>query len=72
MTCIRKTGSFEYTEKTLRDLEAAGLAEIERLGGNPMLVGLFAKLASIYKDIPAAAAKTVAAKDAPAQKEGAA
>lgn len=49
VSCIRKTNSFEYTEKTLRDLEAAGLAEIERLGGNLMLTGLFEKLAAVYK-----------------------
>lgn len=48
VSCIRKSGSFEYTERTLRDLEAKGLAEIERLGGNEMLAGLFKKLAGIY------------------------
>jgi len=49
VSCIRKTGSFEYTEKTLRDLEAAGLAEIQQLGGNVMLAELFTKLGAIYK-----------------------
>jgi hypothetical protein len=37
-----------HTERTLRDLEAKGLAEIEKLGGNEMLAGLFKKLSGIY------------------------
>eukprot|EP00038_Savillea_parva_P026444 m.54149 g.54149 ORF g.54149 m.54149 type:complete len:311 (-) comp7508_c0_seq3:236-1168(-) len=56
VSCIRKTGSFEYTERVLRDLETQGLAEIERLGGNAMLVALFAKLSAIYKDTPSSGA----------------
>jgi len=52
VSCIRDTGSFEYTERVLRDLETSGLAEITRLGGNSILVGLFKKLGAIYRDAP--------------------
>eukprot|EP00041_Stephanoeca_diplocostata_P011402 m.188295 g.188295 ORF g.188295 m.188295 type:complete len:60 (-) comp18524_c0_seq4:320-499(-) len=31
----------------------AGLAEIKKLGGNDILVGLFDKLSKLYKDIDA-------------------
>eukprot|EP00041_Stephanoeca_diplocostata_P011401 m.188291 g.188291 ORF g.188291 m.188291 type:complete len:334 (-) comp18524_c0_seq3:320-1321(-) len=51
--CIERTGSFKYTRSVLLDLEAEGLAEIKKLGGNDILVGLFDKLSKLYKDADA-------------------
>lgn len=48
--CIEKTGTFAYTRETLQTLETEGLKEIERLGGNDILVALFDKLRKIYSD----------------------
>ena len=48
VTLIDKTGSFEYTRQVLIGLERDLLAEIEKLGGNPMLVVIVKKLAALY------------------------
>jgi len=46
---VEKSGSFEYTRGVLVKLEEELLAEIERLGGNPMLVKVVEKLSALYK-----------------------
>ena len=46
---VEKSGSFEYTRGVLVKLEEELLAEIERLGGNPMLVKVVEKLSTLYK-----------------------
>ncbi|XP_020295959.1 geranylgeranyl pyrophosphate synthase isoform X2 [Pseudomyrmex gracilis] len=41
---LEKFGSFKYTEEVLLDLDAKARAEIERLGGNPLLVKILDEL----------------------------
>ena len=47
---IVKCGSMEYTKSVLVQLESEALAEIENLGGNPLLVKLFERLRVLYTD----------------------
>lgn len=45
-----KVGSFAYTRKTLRELEAEAYHLIRDLGGNPELEGLIKQLSLMYKE----------------------
>ncbi|XP_069461360.1 geranylgeranyl pyrophosphate synthase-like [Ambystoma mexicanum] len=47
---LEKVGSFEYTRQTLKELESEMYREIEKLGGNPELVGLVQHLSNMYID----------------------
>uniref|UniRef100_A0A8C5WIE6 Geranylgeranyl pyrophosphate synthase n=1 Tax=Leptobrachium leishanense TaxID=445787 RepID=A0A8C5WIE6_9ANUR len=47
---LEKVGSFEYTKKTLKELEIEAHQHIESLGGNPELVSLIEHLSTMYKD----------------------
>ncbi|XP_070156205.1 terpene synthase-like [Polyergus mexicanus] len=44
---LEKFGSFEYTKSVLEELDLKARAEIERLGGNPLLVKLLDELKSL-------------------------
>jgi len=50
VSCIKKSGSFEYTRKVLFDLEKQALDEIARLGGNDLLTAIVHKLAKLYRE----------------------
>ncbi|KAG9274825.1 geranylgeranyl pyrophosphate synthase [Astyanax mexicanus] len=47
---LEKVGSFAYTRKTLRELEAEAYRLIKELGGNPELEGLIEHLSRMYKE----------------------
>jgi len=47
---IIECGSMDYTKAVLVKLETEALEEIERLGGNPLLVKLFERLRGMYTD----------------------
>jgi hypothetical protein len=52
---MRECGSFAYTLKRLRQLDASIRAEIAQLGGNVMLTGLMNKLGeTLFSDDAAA------------------
>ncbi|XP_029679309.1 geranylgeranyl pyrophosphate synthase-like [Formica exsecta] len=44
---LEKFGSFEYTKNVLEDLDMKARAEIERLGGNPLLIELLNELKNL-------------------------
>ncbi|KAJ3088038.1 Geranylgeranyl pyrophosphate synthase [Quaeritorhiza haematococci] len=47
---MRQTGSFAYTRSRLLELEKKARTEIERLGGNPVLVGVLDYLERDYRE----------------------
>ncbi|XP_019405382.1 PREDICTED: geranylgeranyl pyrophosphate synthase isoform X1 [Crocodylus porosus] len=47
---LETVGSFEYTRKTLKELEAEAYRQIELLGGNPELVALVEHLSKMFRD----------------------
>lgn len=48
LECLKKSGSFEYTREMLVKLERDALSEIDRLGGNPILLKIFERLRDVY------------------------
>lgn len=46
---MEKTGSFEYTNKVMKEYESKILQEIERLGGNASLVQIIEHLSKTDK-----------------------
>ena len=57
--CVEQSGSFEYTRQVLLGLEKETFEEIERLGGNPLLVKIVQKLSKLYNPAsPASPPKT--------------
>lgn len=50
---LEKFGSFKYTRNVLEELDSTARAEIERLGGNPLLVKILDELKNWdMKDAP--------------------
>jgi len=49
ISCVEKSGSFEYTREVLLGLERDVLQEIANRGGNEMLVKVVMKLSELYK-----------------------
>ena len=47
---LHNFGSFDYTKKTLEELDAEARAEIEKLGGNPLLLGVLDELLNWKRD----------------------
>ncbi|XP_077201881.1 geranylgeranyl pyrophosphate synthase isoform X1 [Paroedura picta] len=47
---LENVGSFEYTRKTLKELESEAYRQIESLGGNPELVALVEHLSKMFKE----------------------
>ncbi|XP_034964306.1 geranylgeranyl pyrophosphate synthase [Zootoca vivipara] len=47
---LEDVGSFEYTRKTLKELEAEAYKQIESLGENPELTALLEYLSKMFKD----------------------
>lgn len=52
---LEKVGSFAYTRKTLRDLEAESYRLIKELGGNPQLESLVKLLSNMHREAEASA-----------------
>eukprot|EP00040_Diaphanoeca_grandis_P029561 m.173300 g.173300 ORF g.173300 m.173300 type:complete len:312 (+) comp31722_c0_seq2:307-1242(+) len=50
VSCIKASGSFEYTRNVLLRLEKEALDEIARLGGNELLSAIVHKLAVLYRE----------------------
>ncbi|KAM6462401.1 geranylgeranyl pyrophosphate synthase isoform 1-T1 [Liasis olivaceus] len=47
---LENVGSFEYTRKTLEELESEAYKQIELLGGNPELTALLEYLSKMFRD----------------------
>ncbi|KAJ9590090.1 hypothetical protein L9F63_016789, partial [Diploptera punctata] len=47
---LHSFGSFDYTKKTLEELDAEARAEIDKLGGNPLLLGVLDDLLNWKRD----------------------
>lgn len=47
---LEKFGSFSYTRKKIKELDADARRDIKRLGGNLLLIELLDKLLEIIKD----------------------
>lgn len=51
ISLLDKYGSFSYTRKTLESLDAEARAEIQRLGGNPLMESVLDGLLSWKADL---------------------
>lgn len=44
---MEESGSFEYTRQSLKSIKESLMVEIEKLGGNPLLVGIITALSVV-------------------------